>query len=540
MVVTQAGTSPTNGGLLYGTPDLFQRLYSQDSRVALAGPEQARRPGLGGLLLSKAVPTLSAAVQSVDLEALIAEGEDLFFNATFSGNGRTCGTCHPAQNNFTIDPAFIRTLPCEDPLFVAEHAADRKACRAAPRQHKSLAKNFENPTLMRKFGLILENNDGMGDLENNFNMRGVPHIFSQPLSLTPQTGSSGSATTPPSERTGWSGDGAPFGQIGQLTTTGSLRDFAVGAVIQHFPKTTNREIGEDFVLPTPDQLTAMEAFQRSVGRQAELNLATMVFTDTEVSAGRDVFNSDRSSCAVCHFNGGATAIFAPGENRNFDTNVEEFLANNPDGTGEPRHPDGGFGITPAGDFTNLPVANTDGSFGNGEFNTPSLHEFADALPAFHNNITASGPLDNTVEGTIRFYLSDEFDTSPARTSPFGVPPVTLTDLEVMQLGKLLRVLNALFNEETASSHCDRARRIVESGRGTGRVNTLLRVAIAEVDDAIEVFEGASLHSSARHHFSMARKQLTRVIRTRRANRQLKSIETALDQLALARADMITE
>ncbi|MGH9844700.1 MAG: hypothetical protein ACREEM_38775, partial [Blastocatellia bacterium] len=51
---------------------------------------------------------------------LIARGRDLFFKETFNGNGRTCGTCHPAENNLTIDPAFIATLPPDNPLFVAE------------------------------------------------------------------------------------------------------------------------------------------------------------------------------------------------------------------------------------------------------------------------------------------------------------------------------------------------------------------------------------------------------------------------------------
>ena len=62
----------------------------------------------------------------------------------FNGNGRTCGTCHPADNNFTIDPEFIAALPDDDPLFVAEFVP-------------ALAENFEKPELMRKVGLILEN-----------------------------------------------------------------------------------------------------------------------------------------------------------------------------------------------------------------------------------------------------------------------------------------------------------------------------------------------------------------------------------------------
>jgi len=51
---------------------------------------------------------------------LIERGRELFMNETFNGNGRTCATCHPPTNNFTIDPAFIATLPNTDPLFVAE------------------------------------------------------------------------------------------------------------------------------------------------------------------------------------------------------------------------------------------------------------------------------------------------------------------------------------------------------------------------------------------------------------------------------------
>ena len=58
--------------------------------------------------------------------------------------------------------------------------------------------------------------------------------------------------------TGWSGDGAPG--------TGSLREFAIGAVTQHFTKTLARTAGRDFRLPTEHQLDAMEAFQLSLGR----------------------------------------------------------------------------------------------------------------------------------------------------------------------------------------------------------------------------------------------------------------------------------
>ena len=54
---------------------------------------------------------------------LIEKGRQIFFNETFEGNGRTCGTCHPAENNFVIDPAFIASLPDDDPLF--DHHLDQ-------------------------------------------------------------------------------------------------------------------------------------------------------------------------------------------------------------------------------------------------------------------------------------------------------------------------------------------------------------------------------------------------------------------------------
>ncbi len=49
-------------------------------------------------------------------DELIALGERIFFNETFKGNGRTCGTCHRAEDNFGLSPAFIATLPPDDSL----------------------------------------------------------------------------------------------------------------------------------------------------------------------------------------------------------------------------------------------------------------------------------------------------------------------------------------------------------------------------------------------------------------------------------------
>src|SRR5688500_11518171 len=60
----------------------------------------------------------------------VCAGSALFFNETFGGNGRTCGSCHPVANNFTIDKPFLETLPANDPLFIAENQEDAFALDA--------------------------------------------------------------------------------------------------------------------------------------------------------------------------------------------------------------------------------------------------------------------------------------------------------------------------------------------------------------------------------------------------------------------------
>ena len=75
-------------------------LHAVNSRFA--------RLRIAGTLLAGAAAL--AACQSAPPDpkaALIAKGRDLFFNETFNGNGRTCGSCHREERNFTIDAAFI-------------------------------------------------------------------------------------------------------------------------------------------------------------------------------------------------------------------------------------------------------------------------------------------------------------------------------------------------------------------------------------------------------------------------------------------------
>jgi len=306
VAITGSGKDPTIDGVLFGTVGLFQRLYTRTRTGRLNVPGDTSSSPLGPLSPSSAYATTVFPT----FDPLILQGADLFFSETFDGNGRTCGTCHPAENNFTIDPEFIATLPDRDPLFVAEFVG-------------ALKENFEKPELMRQLGLILENTNGFDNLKNNFTMRGVPHTLALGTSLTPAPGGDGT-TTPPEERTGWSGDGAPG--------SGTLREFATGAVTQHFTKSLNRERGVDFRLPTDDELDAMEAFQLFLGRDQELeNITQIRFTSQVVARGRDIFVNDdqdpapdetagKGKCNNCHGNAGANVDFIPGGfNFNFNT-----------------------------------------------------------------------------------------------------------------------------------------------------------------------------------------------------------------------------
>jgi len=416
---------------------------------------------------------------------LIEKGRQIFFNETFEGNGRTCGSCHPAENNFAIDPAFIASLPDDDPLFVAEFNPDLK-------------ENFENPRLMREFGLIVENLDGFDDLANKFTLRGVPHTLGLPNTIDSALG----------PRTGWSGDGAPG--------DGTLRSFAIGAVIQHFTKTLNRVPGTDFRLPTDEELDALEAFQFSLGRQQELALPLQL-KGTVAKRGQALFLSPaEGKCFACHSNAGANgdpAVFGPNVgNQNFNTGVEDLPDQPQDLTGELVPPDDGFGIP-----------------GDGTFNTPSLIEAADTGPFFHNNSI------ETIEGSVAFYNGDAFNNSPAgqllqQATGSGI---NLDGTQVVEVAAFLRVINALENIrqsiELLEPVAQKWHQTVEQSK-----RLLDRVA-AETGDSIAVLSGGGLHPEAVTHLKEAlrlteKAQCSWFSKSRYAREAIEQQEKARNQL----------
>lgn len=583
VVVARRGETPHDGLTLMGSLSLFQRMYT-----ALGTPERLMASDFATAARKGAVPagdailtvrSAHAANVHVDADvvfsALVKTGANLFINETFLGNGRTCATCHPATHNTTVDAQFIAGLSDTDPLFSAEFVP-------------ALANHFENPLLMRKLGLIKENLDGMDNLPQKFVMRSVPHTLALKTSLA-NTSFPFDNTVPansnfppgyPAQRTGWGGDGAPNG--------GSLRDFATGAVTQHFPLTLARAAGSDFRLPTPAELDAMEAFQLALGRQAEVNIATLKLRDVRAVLGREIFNRldtgnppkpsiglapnpapqgpplPAGKCALCHENAGAnlnvrafTELFnglgvplpTVTGNANFATGVNDLKALPADLFDRPgNRRDGGFGIIPHDNVTplpqngNLPCAAGKGGFGvvtlpggvlppglcEEDFNTPPLIEAADTPPFFHNNAV------NTIEAAAAFYNDTAFNDSVGGqllkaldTNGVGID---LDTTQITAVVSFLRILNALENLRQAKETNDAA--IVGLFTlGSADVDTLLNNVRAEVEDAMQVLEDGHLHPAAVKNLRTA----FSILNTPARNFQLGTVNT---RILAARADLV--
>jgi cytochrome c peroxidase len=367
LVVTRANKTPDQSVVAVGDRTLFEKRLFRFRE---------------GKTLDPVAGPVANNIETTD--PLVARGAQLFFNETFGGNGRTCGTCHRAERSLTIDPDFIATLPQSDPLFVAE-------------TNPALAK-LEDPQLLRSRGLILENVDGFDDPKHKFVMRGVPHTLS--LGLT--NGISNAFGGPPDHRLGWGGDGGP----GRST----LHEFTFGAIMQHFTKTLARKPGVDFRIPTEEELDALEAFQLFTGRQAPVDFFAQFPTDPHAANGSNLFLN--VGCTSCH-----SDLFGNDfSNPNFDTGVANLTPDLPF--------DDGFGSTLAFGFS-----------GNNTFNIPPLAEAADTPPFFHNNAVP------TIEDAVAFYFSPTFQASPEGFIIFQ----QLSSAQQADVAAFLRVVNAQSN-----------------------------------------------------------------------------------------------
>ena len=450
VVVTRAGVEPADGGTLFGMPTLFQRM----DLAAWTTPATELGPALQGRVLDPFGPSTAFAVDTPfnSMDPLVAQGADLFFNETFDGNGRTCATCHPAENNFTVDPAFIATLPADDPLFLAE-------------TDPNLA-FLENTLLLRELGLVSVNADGFNRPTVE---RGVQHLLGLSRYLQP-----GNQAVPPLQRTGWAGDGAPG--------SGTIREFAIGAIRQHMTASIDRVAGADFRLPTDAELDAFEAFLLVLGREDNPDISAISLKGAVPEAGRLLFQSSKSQCGFCHLEAGANGP-VPGLNFNFDIGIGE-LETHPAEIIDPGslNPDGGFGTTPLFD----PVTGDSLGFGNIDpvdgnerrFNSQPVIESVDTPPFFHNSAV------RTLEQSIAFYNGEEFLNSPA-----GALNIQLEATEVEAIAAFLRVMNVLENLRSSNERAEAAQ--LEPDTATSQ--RLAELAAFDTQDAYQVLEEGGLN-----------------------------------------------
>lgn len=477
-----------DGGADPGAPDAASVPPGSDAAHPEQGTEGTSSWRGGARLDCRRDPRVALGMVSYD----VCAGADLFFRETFGGNGRTCASCHPANNNYTVDPEFIAEVPADDPLFVAEYDPSLR--------------QLEKSHLLRKLGLFVVNADGFEDPTNKYVMRSVPHMLSMATSIEalPADEEGGVAldgtTSPPNVRAGWSGDGAPG--------DGALVDFALGAIEQHSPRSLARVEGRDFHEPSHEQADQIAKFTLGLGRTNELDLEQVWLNDAAAERGRNSFlTGPAKDCAVCHQNAGANTPFLDSEteevvlfNVNFDVGSDLLRGDLLNAEGIPH--DGGFGRKPR---------DTDGDgkpdvFGTGTFSPPPLIEAADTGPFFHTNAF------RTIEDAVRFYTTDEFGTSP--NGAVGDPEhgttggaFQLDEAGIADLGRFLRVLNTAFNAQMALARLTAARTI--AGRyGEQDLSVqhgLLALADVELEDAVEVLSAVpDLHVDAQHKLSEAR------------------------------------
>ena len=430
VVVTAKGAHPTVSRVLVGARTLLEKRFFRE-RLGL--PMDA----VSGAMLD--------SVETTD--PLVRRGAQLFFEETFAGNGRTCGTCHRAEHNLTLDAQFIATLPSTDPLFVFERSSGLGALEDGP--------------LLRANGLVRENADGFSDPTHVFVQRSVNHTFALGTTLDFQNAQFSTApVSPPEARLGWGGDGAPG--------RGTLQEFAFGAIVQHATKSLERRPGVDFRVPTQAELDALEAFQLFSGRQKIPEMDGLVFRDPPAQEGKLLAAvGGGANCGLCHSD---VQPFARNITGTFNTGVHARTPSLP--------ADDGFGQLP-----DAPLPPTGSEMpGAGQFSTPPLVEAADTAPFFHNNSAA------TIEEAIAHYRSPFFNASPARQT-FGA--FDLTDDQVAKLGAFLRELNAAENVRQVKKRVVFAR----NHRGPGNTR-LLELARFDVADAIRVMKEKQLNAAA--------------------------------------------
>jgi hypothetical protein len=371
--------------------------------------------------------------------SLADQGEILFNQETFLGNGRTCGSCHiPDNGDFGLSPDQVLNKPPDDVLFVPEYnvnilvvSSNAPSGFAQPSDLRgAITGTTGSATVIAGYGdtyLIYGGDDLSGTITDSFGNSGTFASFTNGdlAGPNPVNGSANGLENftlmhGPSANTVSFPDGralilenidgfdqlevfraspalfnlehtAPYGFSSQNPDLG---DFSAGAVEQHAPRSLLRREGIDFRLPTEAERAALEAFQFGIRLPLDGNYDLDRFAvTTDQLAGRDAFFGTDAKCSRCHSGpvlattDGTVRGFADGENGLFDTGTDEIPVNGLDGM-PPELPDGNGVSTRT-------------------YSTPGLFGTNLTGPFFHNHTRID------LRRAITFYAGAEFNASPA-------------------------------------------------------------------------------------------------------------------------------
>jgi hypothetical protein len=487
---------------------------------------------------------------------LIDDGFRIFTQETWNGNGRTCGTCHRPEESYNIFPSTIKMLSKKEQalvfatnvpgleninlvksnaLFNIEGGPVSEDCRADDPQCWVLAEKAGNEP-----GPIFRSTMTIQALDLT-TLKPPRPTFPGTLKLPAEC----DAGLLPGDlpQLGWAGDGSPGTPVNLAAchlhhgtidndADGSIRAFANGAIAQHSTKRLERIPGTDFRFATDEELDALAAFQRWLGRRpltanenaiqgtpnaSEFDLALLKFKDPRVAKGRDHFRgvgvtntnapgapptlplppaprfapNNGAGCDVCHGQGGAISAIAvpplPPSNINLNTHVEEFSDDiGLKVVGVPLPLDGG-GATPFVPRVALTAV-------PGAFNIQSIIEAAEKKAWFHNHKVV-----DDFEKAIAHYGSDDFVNNV-------VPPGVVAPLELLQngngititfprkdginhLGAFLRALNAFYNLRDCERLIDEAIDRIHLGIS---VDIPVRHCLFNLNQVFRVLSGSKL------------------------------------------------
>lgn len=321
---------------------------------------------------------------------LIDDGFRIFTQETWNGNGRTCGTCHRPEESYNIFPSTIKMLSKKEQALVFGtnvpgleninlvksnalfniEGGPAPNCRADDPQCWVAAEKAGNDP-----GPIFRSTMTIQALDLTTARPPIPP-FPGTLKLLPECSNPTLLGLPPLAagdlpQLGWAGNGSPGSPVNEAVchthhgtidpdADGSIRAFANGAIAQHSTKSLNRIPGVDFRFATEEELDALEAFQRWLGRRpltaeenliqntpnaSEFDLTLLKFKDPRVALGRGHFlgvgqrnpnpgnpppvvpftAANGAGCQACHTNGGAISLIAGlFRNINLNTFVELF------------------------------------------------------------------------------------------------------------------------------------------------------------------------------------------------------------------------